>query len=78
MCMSRLHQVVEISEGSRVEARDLDGTKHSVSLLAYDGPVPRVGDWLVVHSGFALGAADADDAREALSELGGLASREER
>ena len=72
MCMSRLHQVVGLSESVRATVRDLDGREHTVSLLAYDGPRPKVGDWLVAQSGFALAPADAAEAEAALSELQAL------
>lgn len=69
MCMSRLHQVVSVSGGTGIVARDLEGREHMVSLLAYEGPVLKVGDWLVAQSGFALAAADAADAQAARSDL---------
>jgi hydrogenase expression/formation protein HypC len=36
----------------------------AVSLLALDGPVTP-GDWVVIHSGFALSRLTADQGREA-------------
>ncbi len=56
--MSRLHRVVDEPSGDRVTVEDLDGNRHDVALLAYDGRRPRPGTWLVVHSGYALAAAD--------------------
>src|SRR5579872_7018838 len=56
--MSRLHRVVDEPSGDRVTVEDLDGKRHDVALLAYDGRRPRPGTWLVVHSGYALAAAD--------------------
>lgn len=76
MCMSRLHRVVHCPDSSRVVACDLDGREHLVSLLAYEGPPPEVGQWIVVHSGFALAPADPSDARAALSELRALVEQE--
>lgn len=68
MCMSRLHQVVDVSAGERITVHDLDGASHTVSLLAYDGPPVQAGDWVVAHSGFALGPAEADDVAAARAE----------
>ena len=69
VCVSRLHLVVEAPVGGDVTVRDMDGALQRVSLLAYDGEPPAAGDWLVVHSGFALAAADADEARAVAAEL---------
>jgi hydrogenase maturation factor len=62
MCMSRLHLVVGEPTDGGVRVEDLDGHRHEVSLLAYDGPPPRPGTWLVVHSGYALAPAEPDEA----------------
>ena len=40
MCVSRLHRVVSTPEPDWIEADDVDGVRHRVSLLAYDGPEP--------------------------------------
>lgn len=68
MCMSRYHRVVTAGAGSaRVE--DALGRCLVVSLLAFDGPEPRPGEWIVVHSGYALGPADPEEAGRAVAEL---------
>ncbi len=69
MCMSRLHRVVGEHDGA-VDVEDLDGTVHRVSLLALDGAPPVLGDWLVVHSGYAIDRVDADEAEAVAAELG--------
>lgn len=68
MCMSRLHRVTTEAIGGRVTVADLDGRSHVVALLAYEGSPPQVGEWIVVHSGFALCPAEAGDVEEALAE----------
>ncbi len=73
MCVSRLHRVVTASDGA-VEAEDVDGTVHQVSLLALDGPPPQAGDWLVVHSGYAIDRVGADEAQAIATELRGIGS----
>jgi len=52
-----------------VDVEDLDGTIHRVSLLALDGPAPTPGEWLVVHSGYALDRVDTTDAEAVATEL---------
>lgn len=68
MCTSRLHKVVSIA-GDRATVRDLGGRETTVSLIAFDGPAPVPGQWLVAHSGFALAPASEDDAEAALGEI---------
>jgi hydrogenase maturation factor len=62
MCTSRFHQVLDVLGDDMVRVVDVDGTSHRISLLALDGPTPDVGEWLVVHSGYAIDRADAADA----------------
>ncbi len=69
MCVSRLHRVLRSTEPGVVEVEDLDGSVHRVSLLALDGPPPKAGEWLVVHSGYALDRVDATDAEAVATEL---------
>jgi len=68
MCVSRLHRVVAAG-GSTVDVEDIDGTVHRVSLLALDGPPPVRGDWLVVHSGYAIDRVDSEEAEAVATEL---------
>ncbi|MGA3148387.1 MAG: HypC/HybG/HupF family hydrogenase formation chaperone [Acidimicrobiales bacterium] len=67
--MSRLHRVVAEHDRA-VDVEDLDGTVHRVSLLALDGPPPVTGDWLVVHSGYAIDRVDAGEAEAVAAQLG--------
>ena len=69
MCVSRLHLVVETPEQGRVLVEDVDGARHEVALLALDGPPPRPGEWLVVHSGYAIDRAPPEEAAEVRREL---------
>ena len=62
MCLGELGQIVEITDGV-AEVRVGDRLR-SVSLLTLDQPVDP-GDWVLVHSGFALGRLTADEAHEA-------------
>ena len=69
MCVSRLHRVLRSVDDGAVEVEDVNGTVHHVSLLALDGPPPAPGEWLVVHSGYALDRVDADEAEAVAAEL---------
>jgi hydrogenase expression/formation protein HypC len=62
MCLGELGQVLEVSGGTaRVR---IDDRLRTASLLTLDDPV-TVGDWVLVHSGFALAKLSEQDARDA-------------
>jgi hydrogenase expression/formation protein HypC len=52
-----------------VEVEDVQGGHRRVSLLALDGPAPDPGEWLVVHSGYAIDRVDATEAEAVAAEL---------
>jgi hydrogenase maturation factor len=52
-----------------VEVEDVQGGRRRVSLLALDGPEPLLGEWLVVHSGYAIDRCDATEAEAVAAEL---------
>lgn len=62
MCSSRFHRVIGEAFGGRLAVEDLTGRRQEVSLLAWSGELPGVGEWVVVHSGYALEPADPADA----------------
>ena len=62
MCLGELGQVLGVRDGL-AEVRVGDRLR-SVSLLTLEEPVDP-GDWVLVHSGFALGRLSADEATEA-------------
>jgi len=69
MCTSRLHQVVRVADDKSVDVEDLERTVHRVSLLALDGPTPVVGEWIVVHSGYAIDRVPSEDAEVVAQEV---------
>ncbi len=75
MCMSRLHRVIDVGKEGRVSVIDLEGREHVVSLLALAGDVPTVGEWLVVHSGYAIDRVDASEAQLVADEIAAVGQR---
>ncbi|HXQ60178.1 MAG TPA: HypC/HybG/HupF family hydrogenase formation chaperone [Acidimicrobiales bacterium] len=69
MCVSRLHRVLRDVDHGAVDVEDVDGTVHRVSLLALDGPPPVPGEWLVVHSGYAINRVDTAEAEAVAADL---------
>lgn len=63
MCLGEVAQVVELRAGSSALVRCRQRTV-TVSLLTLDEPVVP-GDWVVCHSGFALGRVTPQEAAEA-------------
>ena len=66
MCTSRYHRVRRPPDEGKVELEDVTGRQTVASLLAWAAAdLPRPGDWIVVHSGYALGPADREEAESA-------------
>ena len=76
MCLGIPGQIVEISDAAQLRAKvDVEGVRRevSVALIGLDGPDPaRVGDWVLVHVGFAMAKIDEAEARETLDALKAL------
>jgi len=69
MCTSRLHRVVAGAGPGAVTVADVEGHHLRVSLLALDGPAPVTGEWLVVHSGYAVDRVDPGEAESVVADL---------
>ena len=62
MCLGELAEVIDVgTENALVSG---GGRTRTVSLLTLTDP-PTPGDWVVIHSGFALARLTAEEAREA-------------
>lgn len=74
MCLGLPGQIIEITDAERGIARiDTDGVARTVSLGVLPEESLEVGDWVLVHLGFAMAKIDATQARETrafLNELG--------
>lgn len=72
MCLAVPGQVIEIQqaqtvEGGRVGVVDFRGSRVEASLAMT--PEAGVGDWVLVHAGFAIAQLDEDEARETFESL---------
>ncbi|MFP4030667.1 MAG: HypC/HybG/HupF family hydrogenase formation chaperone [Desulfococcaceae bacterium] len=65
MCLAIPSQIVEISNGMAVI--DVDGVQRDASLLLLEDAA--VGDYVIVHAGFAIQKIDEAAARESLDLL---------
>ena len=72
MCLGIPGQVIELVDRDAGLARvDISGVRREVSVALVDEPAAplQVGDWVLIHVGFALARIDEDDARETLELL---------
>lgn len=65
MCLAIPSKIVEINEGMAVI--DVDGVRRDASLLLLEDAA--VGDYVIVHAGFAIQKIDEAAARESLDLL---------
>lgn len=65
MCLAVPARVVEIGESSAVV--EIGGVRREASLILLDGVT--VGQWVIVHAGFAIAALDPEEAEKTLSLL---------
>ena len=76
MCLGIPGQIVEIHDPAQQRAKvDVEGVRRevSVALIGVDGPdAAQVGDWVLVHVGFAMAKIDEVEARETLDQLKSL------
>lgn len=76
MCLAIPARIVERLDGDTCRV-DLGGVRKEISLALVDGA--RVGDYVIVHVGFALSVLDAEEAERTLAlfadagiDVGGL------
>lgn len=60
MCLAVPMQVLELKENTAVV--DMGGTRRAVRLDVIDRP-PTVGDYVIVHAGFAIHCIDEEEAK---------------
>ncbi|MCU1655448.1 MAG: hydrogenase assembly chaperone HypC/HupF [Pseudonocardiales bacterium] len=66
MCLGIPGRIVEIGPGSDLARVDVAGVVRDISLGLLDGPWAP-GDYILIHSGFALERMTAEEARDALT-----------
>lgn len=80
MCLSDLGRVVAVDPAPHSVSVDIANRVVSVSTvtLGLDGPMPEVGDWLVIHTGFAVERLSDAAATELLRTRQELTAKEQR
>lgn len=82
MCLGIPGQIVEIIDSENNLARvDVAGIKRPVNIACIideeHNPEACIGDWVLVHVGFAMSRIDADEAERTLSILSELGELQE-
>lgn len=66
MCLAVPAEIMEIMEGDLAMV-EIGGVRKEVSLMLLDGA--EIGDFVLVHAGFAIEKVDEDEARKTLELL---------
>jgi hydrogenase expression/formation protein HypC len=75
MCLGIPGKVIEIVDAERAIAKaEVGGVRRNVSiqLLENQNPPIRIGDWILIHVGFALCRIDEEEAAATLRMLNGI------
>jgi hydrogenase expression/formation protein HypC len=70
MCLAIPSKIVKIED--KIGVIDVEGVQKEVSLLLIEDP--RIGDYVIVHAGFAIQKIDEAEANESLKILREMAS----
>lgn len=80
MCLAIPARVSELPQGDHTATVDIMGVRRKVSMQLLEDDPARVGDWVLVHVGFAMSKISAEQATEQLDilrQLGEAAAAEE-
>ncbi|WP_157268595.1 HypC/HybG/HupF family hydrogenase formation chaperone [Azohydromonas aeria] len=75
MCLALPARVVSLSDDGTEAVVDLGGVRKGVSVALV--PEARVGDYVIVHVGHAIGLIDPEEAARTLALFGELAALED-
>ena len=70
MCLGLAGQVVGSTDEPDLMDVEVAGVVRPINVALLDAP-PSPGDWILIHSGFALEPMTAEEAHDAMAVLGG-------
>jgi hydrogenase expression/formation protein HypC len=73
MCLGIPSKVIEVDEAFKTGRIDYLGTKVKTNFALLEDV--KIGDWVIVHAGFAISRLDEDDALETLDILREMAAK---
>lgn len=70
MCLAIPGQIIEVEEiPSSLAMVDVAGVRRKVDLGLLQDNLPKVGDWVLIHVGFAMSKISEEDAQEQIRTL---------
>jgi hydrogenase expression/formation protein HypC len=72
MCLAIPAQIVQLLPESDLATADVSGIKRNINIALLEGENVSVGDWVLIHVGFAISKVDEQEARASLEFLEGL------
>jgi hydrogenase expression/formation protein HypC len=72
MCLAIPAQIVELSGGTDLATADVSGVQRRINIGLVQDEKLAVGDWVLIHVGFAISKVDEEEARTSLEFLRGL------
>jgi len=67
MCLAIPSKIIDINTNSNIATIDVEGVRRQASLMLVEDA--RVGDYVIVHAGFAIQKLDEQSAQESLKLL---------
>ena len=78
MCLAIPGKIVELVAGqNRVGTVEVTGVRRKVQLGLLEDDMPKVGDWVLIHVGFAMSKISEQDAMEQMRLLKALGETEQ-
>jgi hydrogenase expression/formation protein HypC len=78
MCLAIPGRIVEIAAGQDLVATvEVTGVRRKVQLGLLQDDMPRTGDWVLIHVGFAMSKISEQDAAEQMRLLAALGETEQ-
>ncbi len=74
MCLGIPSRIVDIDPATKIGRVDHLGTKVAADFALIEEP--RIGDWVILHAGFAISRLDDDEARKTLDLLREVADKD--
>jgi hydrogenase expression/formation protein HypC len=72
MCLAIPGQIVRMAPGTDLATADVSGVQRNINIALLDGEGLAVGDWVLIHVGFAMSKVDEQEARSSLEFLESL------
>jgi hydrogenase expression/formation protein HypC len=69
MCLGIPGQIVELTGEAQLARADINGVGRNVNVALLEDEPLAIGDWVLIHVGFAMAKIDADEARQTLAAL---------